>query len=141
MYANELLSGAVVPGSAAMVAPSSLGSVAVIGEILIGTRIKINMLKFIVTTVTVGAATVRFSNRITPGSDTGAIVLGTLTIPAATPVGKVLYKAITPAVMSVGDSLKCEVTANATSGAGMYLFEGEQDPEAAANEADMILSA
>lgn len=89
-----------------------------------------------------GAVTVSVTKRPIPGSSSGETVLTTLTIPALAAAGAKYYKDISDSVgVLAGESLAFNVTAAAASGAGYFVFEGEEDPETAANQSSMIASA
>lgn len=147
-YTEEFSSGSIFPLTTAVAGSIDLTTAAVNGEFALLRHARVKKLMFLVTTAVVGTsngATVTFTRRITPGSDTGAVVLGTLIIPAGTAIGKVMYKDITPTNMSVGDTIKCAVTTAAAGGSpagtGYYAFEVYMDAETSLNEADMIASA
>lgn len=94
----------------------------------------------------VGATTdpiVTVKKRVTPLTDTGAVTLGTLTWPVATPIGTVVYKAINPPVkLSPGEELVFDVTtATATSGEAFFMAEGDPSWESPAVNSDMLESA
>lgn len=94
--------------------------------------------------VSTGGVVIPFDRRILTGSDTGRVDagIGTITIPAGTAAGKVVYKDITPVDVNVGDQIVPEVTTAATSsGAARYFFEGRDRHETPANQSDMIASA
>lgn len=94
-----------------------------------------------VSTVLVGPATVVLKRRPTFGSATGEVVLDTIVIPAAAPVGQVMYSDFKMVELDVGDELVFEVTVAATSGGALYGIEAENDPEVPAENSDMVASA
>jgi len=118
------------------------------GEYLAAKRVHIKRIMFIVTVLVAADATapvVRFSRRPTPGSDTDVAVIGTLTIPDGTAVGKVLYKEV-DVVLNAGEALKLEntvqgVDGSSVAGDGFYMFELDDCPEEAAENSDMVASA
>ena len=69
--------------------------------------------------------------------------MGTLTIPDATAIGKVIYKDIDPVVLEVGQSMEIAHTigTGTPTGQGFWSVEVEAVEETAANESDMIASA
>ena len=88
------------------------------------------------------APTVVFTKRPTPLSATAESAIGTLTIPDATAVGKVVYKDVDVA-LAVGDSVELAHTVGTgtPTGMGHPFLECEDDPEVAGNNSDMIESA
>ena len=133
MYSIEN-GGLVIPAGSGVIGVDDLDAApAVHGEYLVVKPCQIKRLMFIVTEAVVADTTapaVRFSQRVTPGSDTNAVVLGTLTIPHGTAVGKVLYKDIDPVDLVPGDSIKVENTvqtvdagSSTETGQGYYAFE------------------
>jgi hypothetical protein len=126
----------------------SLTATGVHGEDHSNIRYKVRQIGFVVTTAVVGPTTapvVEFNRRPTAGSAAGEVVVGTLTIPDGTAAGKVLYKNVTPVLISQGEGLAAEVITAATggtpAGVGFYFYVADADPETAANESDMIASA
>jgi len=117
------------------------------GEMLCVQACKVTRLKFFVVGELAGgtsaAPTVIFKKRPTPLSATSETTLGTLTIPDATAVGKVIYKDIDPISFSVGDSVEISHTVGTgtPTGKGFWSFDVVEDPEYVANESDMIASA
>lgn len=108
---------------------------------LIQSRIEVSRLLATVTTATVGASTITYRKRPTPGSATGQSSLGTITIPGSATVGSVYYKDISPEVLEPGCQVVFEVTSAATSGEAVYGIEGHEKPEYVGNESAMIASA
>lgn len=141
MYVNEQYVGAIIPAGSAVLAADDLSAAAVHGEHLVGVRVKVSKFQFIVSVVTVGAATVVLKNRVAPGVSAGEVVLATLIIPGGTAVGSVIYKNLESVDIAVGHALALEITSAATSGSGYYMFVCEQSPENPANESLMIASA
>lgn len=95
-----------------------------------------------ITTVMNGAATVVAKRR--PGGlgvTSGEVVVGTLILPTAAPVGQVLFKDVTPVELVAGDQLVFEVTSSATSGGAAYDVELVNDPEDARENDDLVESA
>lgn len=95
--------------------------------------------------VSTGAVAVSFWRRPVFGSTAGQVLLGTLSIPAGTAAGKVLYKEISPTQVNPGEQISYEVTTAAAGGgaAGAALFDLElsDSPEAHGNQLNMIASA
>lgn len=110
-------------------------------------QIKVKRLMCMVTTAVVssGAVVVNFKRYPTYGSSAGAVSLGTISIPAATAAGKVVYKDITPALCYPGDQIVFEITTAAAGGGAagnaFYAIEVSANPEYASNQSDMIASA
>jgi hypothetical protein len=84
-----------------------------------------------------------FTKRPTPLSATAESVIGILTVPSGTAIGKVVYKDITPVSFAPGDSLEISWTVGTgtPTGIGMWYVECNDDPESAGNQSDMIASA
>ena len=148
MYTEEQSVGSVVPaGTAVLAAEDFSAAAAVHGEHIVLKKVQIKRVMFVVSLaiVSTGAVQVTFTRRPTPGSLTGAVLLGTLVIPAGTAIGKVLYKDISPAKLFPGDALALEATvASAGGGAagmGYYGFDLDLQPEVVANSSDMVASA
>lgn len=105
-------------------------------------QMKVKRLMALVSTVTVGPATIAFKRRPLFGSAVGEVTMGTIVIPAATAVGKEVYKNLTsPVTCFPGDQIVYEITVAATSGGAHYGIEAELDPEQPVNQSDMIASA
>lgn len=90
------------------------------------------------------APTVVFTKRPTPLSSSGEAVVGTLTLPTGTAIGKVVYKDLAaPVRFRVGDSMELAHTigTGTPTGMGVAFFECQEDPEYSANMTDMVASA
>ena len=89
------------------------------------------------------APQVVFTKRPTPLNATSEAVVATLTIPSGTAIGKVVYKNITPVNFAVGDSMEIShvIGTGTPTGMGHAYFVADLDPEAPANNSDMIASA
>lgn len=93
---------------------------------------------------TTTAPTVIFTKRPTPLSATSESVVGTLTIPSGTAIGKTVYKKLSsPVDFAVGDSMELSHTVGVgtPTGTGVYSFICDEDPEVPANNSDMLASA
>lgn len=148
MYQNSAFPSFIPVGTGVLVADDLGAAAAVHGEYLCVKACQVNRIMFNVSTLvaaTTTAPVVRFSKRVLQGSDTGAVVIGSLTIPDTTAVGKVLYKDVTPMNFKVGDTLKVENTqitvGGGAAGGGYYAFESYEDPEDRKEQSDMVLSA
>ncbi len=119
--------------------PDDLSSAAVHGEMIATRRVTVKRLMAQVVVVTVGAAIVTYSRRPTPLSATGEVSLGTITIPAATAVGKTFINDIDPVELAAGESLSFELTSAATSGQAVYNAEFDEQVEDHKNETDVTL--
>jgi len=88
------------------------------------------------------AAVIEFDRRILTDSDTGrgTADVGTVTIPAATPAGKILYKDV-QIDLNVGDQVVPQVVTTSEAGSARYFIEYIARHESAANQSDMIASA
>lgn len=118
------------------------------GELLCFRHCRVEQLLFALTSEaasgTTTAPTVIFTKRPTPLSATSESVIGTLTIPSGTAIGKVVYKTLTdPVEMNVGDTVELSHTVGVgtPTGQGVYGFICAEFPETPANESDMIASA
>lgn len=117
------------------------------GELICVRPCKVHRIAFTLTeeaaSGTTTAPTVIFTKRPTPNSATSEAVIGTLTVPSGTAIGKTVYKDITPVAFSVGQSLELSWTVGVgtPTGIGVYSFEVQEDPETAANNSNMIASA
>jgi len=96
----------------------------------------------ITTAMTVTAAVVDFIYRPTPGSATGQVVLGRLTLPVTgSTIGHQVYKKITPVRCNPGGELVIELITASTAGAAAFGVVEGASAEFAANIAAMIASA
>ena len=148
MYQHQSGLGKLVPALSASVAPGSLASTAVICEYAcVGERMGIQRVAVAISTAVVssGGVVVTIRNRPTVASATGQSTITTLTIPAGTAAGKVVYKDINEALIVPGGSLVFEVTTAAAGGGaagqGVCGFVASEDPEYKLNESSMIASA
>lgn len=144
-YPQHSYMGAIVPKSTAVFTAEDLSAAnAVYGGFLVMKQCRIKAFLFYVTT-TISATTnpaVTMSRRPTYNSATGAVLLGTITLPTTTAAGQVMYKLISPTTLYPGDELSFEQTVQASSaGGGFYGFEIELDPEVAPNQTNMVKSA
>lgn len=145
-YTEEFLGGAVVPHVAADL-DDLTGAAVHTTSFSVGAEIEVNRIMALVTTavVSTGAVVVAMKRYPTYGSSASAETIGTLSIPAATVAGKVLYKDVTPVICYPGDQLVFEVTTAAAGGGAAgnaaYMFNAVLRPEAAANQSDMVASA
>jgi len=116
------------------------------GELSCVKPCKVKQLQFHVTDEVVAgtttAPTVVFTRRPTPNSATGEVVVGTLTIPSGTAVGKVLYKDVDVS-FDTGDVLEISHTIGVGSPTGQGIAQAicEDNAETPANMSDMIASA
>lgn len=92
---------------------------------------------------TSAAPQVVFTKRPTPGSATGEAVMGTLTIPDATAIGKTVYKNITPVAFDVGQAIEIShvVGTGTPTGMGDGDVVASESPEQPGNNSNMIASA
>jgi hypothetical protein len=122
---------------------------AVYGQWLVGASCTIKRIKFYVTTAIVAGTTapqVSFKKYSAYNVSSGAVTLGTLIIPTATAVGKIVYKDITPYDLAPGQALVAEQVVQAAdsgtaAGAGFYMFDYDSDPEYVVDETKMVKSA
>ena len=122
---------------------------AVYGGYYVCYPIIIKRLYFFVTTALVASSTaalVEFNQRPTPGSGSGEVLLGQLTLAHGTAAGTVVYKDISPVRLNPGDELSYEhvttaVSTGTAAGAGFYGILYELAPEYVANTTDLSASA
>ena len=147
MYSVKSPLGCLIPNGTGVLAADVLTSTGVHGEHIALSNVALDRLLLIVTTsvVSSGAVVVQFKKRSAPGVTSGEVVLGSLSIPAGTAAGKVLYKNINEAELQAGQALAIEVTTAAAGGGAaggcLYGFELQESPEVPANEPSMIASA
>ena len=134
---------------AAIGAETISAAAAVHGGLLCMKPCVVNRLMFVITTLVASDTTLgvlEFNRRPTPGSATGEVALGTLTIPDASAVGAVIYKDIDGVQFNPGDELSFEHTVqcadgSSAAGAGYYGFNFEDSPEDVTNITEMVASA
>jgi hypothetical protein len=95
----------------------------------------------ITTSPTVTPATIILKRRPTPGSDSGAITIGTLILPVGATIGNVYYKKGLDTKCYPGDEIAIGVTAAATAGAATFGFAWSPNWDIPANNSKMIASA
>ncbi len=95
----------------------------------------------ITTAPTVTAPVINVKRRPTPGSSSGEVSIGTLTLPVATAIGKSVYKEGFAVRINPGEECVFDCTTAATAGAATLCLDVEESPERLANEADAIASA
>jgi hypothetical protein len=117
------------------------------GEYVCFRKCKVVRLAFAVTSEVAGGTSVAprvvFTKRPTPLSSSSEAVAGTVIVPDATAVGKVVYKDITPVAFSVGDTMEIShvIGTGTPTGQGVPYFECEDFPEDPSNNSDMVESA
>jgi hypothetical protein len=119
---------------------------AVYGEYYVTKPCSVSELRFIVSTTLACETTapvIKIKRRPTPGSDTGAEDICSMTIPDLTAAGKVCVERFAPVQLNVGDSLTFQhVTQGAgaaAAGAGFYDVVLEIDEESDANQSDLVV--
>lgn len=149
MYIDQVSQYFVPNGTGVLAVEDTSQANAVHGEMLCVKKCAVSKLKFITTVAVLASTTepvVEFNRRPTPGSSSGEVKIGDITIPNGTAIGKVMYKKVEPVVMYPGDALAFEQTTQAThhstaAGSGFYAVEILDVPEEDANSTDMIESA
>jgi hypothetical protein len=150
MYTEKFAHMAIVPKSAASVTAevlSAAGAVYCLYAVMKSCKVVRFMFQVSVTVAAdTTAPAVIVKKRVTPGSDTNAETLATITIPDGTVAGKVMYKDIDGTRLEVGDELVFEHTVQAVdgssaAGAGWYGIELIDSPESVGNSSNMVLSA
>lgn len=130
-----------VPGT-----PASFTGVAVVGgsSCPVGSRPidvrEIGLQVAVAPTVTATIAQIVW--RPDPGSATGQVVLGTITVPIGTPIGTVVRKRVQPGVkFGPGGYFVINVTQASTAGSGYGSIQATEANEAAGNVATALESA
>lgn len=150
MYTNKHGLGLLIRASNAFDTAEVLSaSAAVYGEYYVTKPCSVSELRFIVSTAIAASTTapvIKIKQRPTPGSDTGAVDIASITIPDGTAAGKVMVKRVAPFQLNVGDSLCFQhvtqaADASAAAGAGFYDVVLEIDEEADGNQSDLVVSA
>lgn len=117
------------------------------GEMVCVRQVEIKRLKFTLVGELAGgsstAPTVVFTKRPTPRSATAESVMGTLTIPDTTAIGKTLYLDIDPVSLSPGQSMEIAHTVGVgtPTGQGFWSVVPLEDPEDPLNDSNMVLSS
>lgn len=147
MYEQKQASHAILRATNAHDTAENLAATAAdYGQYYVCRPIKVTGFYFYVTTAidsdTLNAS-VALTRRVTPGSDTGAVVMSTMAIPDGTAVGKVVYEFIEPVLCYPGDAILLDHTVQCTdngtaAGAGFYGFDYEVVSEAVANCGDYV---
>ena len=149
-YTQKTGLGYLIPASNAFDTAENLAAAAAVyGEFYVTKPCSVTELRFIVTLAIAASTTapvVKVKRRPTPGSDSGAVDIATITIPTGTAAGKVMVKRVAPVQLNVGDSLCFQhvtqaVDASAAAGTGFYDAVLEIDEEADGNQSDLVVSA
>lgn len=98
------------------------------------------------TCVSSGTIVVKVKKYVVFGSAAGAVDLATLNIPATQAAGGVIYKDLASSQkLMPGEELVFEVTTAAAgggaAGAGVCMFDADDNPETSPNESNLIASA
>lgn len=86
------------------------------------------------------AATITVTRRVTIGSDTNAVAMGTLYIPIGAAAGKIYYNDITPQQANAGDQLKFVFSNHGGSVAWVPWVEAYARAEVKGNNSDFVVS-
>lgn len=151
MYPEKVVySGTVIAKSAAPATAANLAATAAqwAGYAVCQPLQVLRLYFFCTTTVTAGliAPKVSVVRRPTYGSSSGAVTIGSMTIPTATAAGKVVYKDIayaSTAIPQAGEELSLEVAVQATdsgTAAGVGFISISYDPviDNAADQTNMV---
>lgn len=137
-----------VPNGSGVLAADDLTGAAVHGEFLVMKKVNIDRLYALVTTavVSTGAVVIAFKARTAPGVTAGQVTIASVSVPAGSTVGQVVYKeGFAPYAMNPGMALAIEVTTAAAgggaAGGAVYGFEFQDSPEQPANITSMVESA
>jgi hypothetical protein len=142
MYTNQLGVGQLVPGATG-VGALSVATTGAKGEYAaVGGQVAVSRIALCVSTALgAGAAVVEIRLRPTVGSATSEAAIATLTIPASTAAGKVVYKDLNEVIVAPGQSISVQVTSASAAGNILFGFLASEDPEYKANVSSMIASA
>lgn len=94
----------------------------------------------IVVVPTVTAPVLNFKRRPTPGSATGEVSIGTLTLPLTSVIGQVYYKKGFSTKLFPGEECVCDVTTASTAGTIVPSIHIEPSWESQENNTEMVLS-
>lgn len=145
-YSNKQASHALIASTAMTTGENLAATAADYGQFYVCRPIKVTGFYFYVTTL-IEASTlnpsVALTRRITPGSDTGAVVMSTMALPTGTAAGKVVYEFIEPVLCYPGDAILLDHTVQCTdagtaAGVGYYGFDYEVVAEAVSNCGDWV---
>jgi len=149
-YTNKVGLGYLIRASNAFdTAENIAATAAVYGEYYVTKPCSVFEFRFIVTlaiAASTAAPVVKIKRRPTPGSDSGAVDIATITIPTGTAAGKVMVKRVAPVQLNVGDTLCFQHVTQATdagtaAGTGFYDVALEIDEESDGNQSDLVVSA
>lgn len=143
MYTNQLGIGQLVPSLAASIAPGLISGTGVRAEYTcVGSRVEVVRVGVALSVAAgAGAATIQVKRRVAPNISAGEEVVATLTVPATTAAGKVVYKDLNQISLAPGQALAFEVTAASAAGSVICGFLAQEDPEYKTNESSMVASA
>ena len=137
-----------VPNGSGVLAADDLTAAAVHGEYLCVKKSVVKSLKVLISTavVSTGAVVIAFKKRSAPGVSAAEVTMGSVSVPAGTALGKVVYKDLSSLYeFEPGMALAIEITTAAAgggaAGGAVYGFEFEDAPEQPANISSMIESA
>lgn len=139
-YPLELAAGRIQTKGSGNATAEVLSAAADHGEDLCMDGINLYEISFLVTIVTVGAATVTFTRRPLPGSATGETVIGTVIVPGGTAAGATVIKEV-DVRLNRGDAIEFSVSSAGTSGAGYYGYKCSLCPEDHRESTEVTLSA
>lgn len=134
---------APIAGAAATDADVALGTAAVVGLLYAGLQpIMVKGISAqVVTTFDTADTVLTVRKRVTPGSDTGSTILGTLTIPNAAAAPNTYYKKFDPVKLSAGEELVVSTDGGTTAGTAILRLETMPSWEAPQNNTKLIASA
>jgi hypothetical protein len=136
--------GSVAPiaGAAATDADIALGTAAVVGLFYAGIQPVVckAITAQVVTTFDTADTVLTIRKRITPGSDTGSTILGTLTIPNGAVAPNTYYKKFDGAKLSAGEELVVSTDGGTTAGTAIIRLDMTPSWEAVGNNAKLIAS-
>lgn len=134
----------LVAGAAATDADVALGTAAVVAVAYAGLQpmmIK-GLTAQVVTTFDTADTILTVRKRVTPGTDTGATVIGTLTIPNAAAAPNTYYKQFSPPVkLSAGEELTVATDGGTTAGTAILRLLSNPNWEHPSNNTKLIASA
>jgi hypothetical protein len=143
-YPDTQLDVTPILGAAGAVPVSALTTAAgVVARQIIGYKnLRVKALwATVIVSPTVTNAIATFKYRPTPGSASGEVVIGTLTLPVAAVIGKQYYKKLFDFIALSGGEVVVDITTTSTAGSAAFGFFGEPQWSNPLDNANMIASA
>jgi hypothetical protein len=143
MYDHQRDVPLLLAGAAATDADIALGTAAVVAVAYAGLQpFKVTDLTAqVVTTFDTADTVLTVTRRPTPGSGTGAVTIGTLTIPNAAAAPNVYYKEFDPVTISPGEEIVISTDGGTTNGTAILRLGSRPAWEHPSNNSKLIASA